>query len=103
MKVELEMTVRGGARSIRWDDGVLSGDDEVLGRLQRLIEDGRVQIDDLVSVLRAAELVTAQRVTLTNLDLVEPEPVDLDGRPSDVVVATVRTAPLDPFDGLATN
>ena len=73
MRVELAMTVRGGDRVLRWDDGVLTGDDEVLRRLRPLIEHGQVEVDDLLSVVRGAELVTAQHVSLSNLDLVDPD------------------------------
>ena len=79
MRVELRMRVRGGDRFLEWADGVLTGDSEVLRRLQPLVESGRVRIDDLVSVIRGAEDVTAQHVTLANLDLVEPDGVVTGG------------------------
>jgi hypothetical protein len=78
MRIELSMCVRGDDRTVRWEDGVLSGDDEVLRRLDPLIERGQVDITDLLSVVRGAELVTAQQVTLAPLDLLEPD-VDLRG------------------------
>jgi hypothetical protein len=73
MRVQLEVRVRGSERTLHWADGVLRGDDEVLRRLQTLIDGGRVDLDDLVSVLRGVELVTAQQVSLVNLDLADPE------------------------------
>jgi len=73
MKIELTMQVRGGDRVIQWDDGALSGDDEVIRRLMRLVDDGLVDLGDLLSVVRGTEVVTAQHVTIANLDLVEPE------------------------------
>jgi hypothetical protein len=79
MRVELGMNVRGGERTVCWEDGVLSGDDEVLRRLQPLIDRGQVEVQDLLSVLRGTELVTAQQVTIVNLDLIEPEVLADDG------------------------
>lgn len=73
MKVELTMEVRGRDRVIQWDEGTLSGDGEVIRRLGRLVDDGLVDVDDLLSVMRGTELVTAQHVTIANLDLVEPD------------------------------
>ena len=73
MKIELTMQVRGGDRMIQWDEGMLSGDDEVIRRLMRLVDDGRVDVTDLLSVVRGTEAVTAQHVTITNLDLIEPD------------------------------
>lgn len=73
MRVELTMEVRGGDRSIQWDEGTLSGDGEVIRRLRRLVDDGLVDVDDLLSVVRGTELVTAQHVTIANLDLVDPD------------------------------
>lgn len=75
VRIEMRMQVRGGERVLEWVDGVLSGDSEILRRLQPLVESGRVRIDDLVSVIRGAEAVTAQQVTLANLDLIEPDGV----------------------------
>jgi hypothetical protein len=74
MRIELGMEVRGDRRTLRWEDGALTGDDEVLRRLQPLIDAGRVQPDDLVSVVRGTEQVTAQHVEVLNLDLVEGPP-----------------------------
>jgi hypothetical protein len=73
MKIELTMQVRGGDRTIQWDDGTLCGDEEVIRRLMRLVDDGQVDLGDLLSVVRGTEVVTAQHVTIANLDLVEPE------------------------------
>ena len=73
MRVELSMSVRGGIRRLEWNDGALSGDDEMISRLQRLVEAGRIDVDDLLSVVRGTELVTAQRVGVVNLDLTEPD------------------------------
>ena len=77
MRIELSMCVRGEERLVRWEDGAVSGDDEVLRRLDPLVESGQVDLTDLLSVVRGAELVTAQQVTLAPLDLLEP---DGDGR-----------------------
>jgi hypothetical protein len=66
------MLVRGGERVVEWHDGLLSGDQEVLRRLQPLLDSGRVLVDDLLSVIRGTEHVTAQHVQLANLDLVDP-------------------------------
>lgn len=87
MRFELTMQVRGGSRSIRWHEGELTGDDEVLRRLQILVDEGRVDVTDLLSVVRATELVTAQHVSIANLDLIEP---DLD------LVEPDRTASVPP-------
>lgn len=73
VRVELRMRVRGGERVLEWADGALTGDGEVLRRLQPLVDTGRVRVEDLVSVIRGTEAVTAQQVTLANLDLVEPD------------------------------
>jgi len=69
------MQVRGDDRVLEWTDGALTGDREILRRLQPLVETGQVQIDDLVSVIRGTETVTAQQIELANLDLVEPDDV----------------------------
>ena len=79
MRVELKVEVRGGERVVQWHDGCLTGDPEVLRRLQPLVDTGRVEVADLLSVIRGTEDVTAQHVTLANLDLVEP--IDLRARP----------------------
>ena len=73
MRVEISMTVRGGLRRLEWDDGSLSGDGEVIRRLEPLIELGRIDVADLLSVVRGAELATAQRVGVVNLDLTEAD------------------------------
>ncbi len=67
VRVELTATIRGGERRVRWDNGELTGDDEILRRLGTC----GVPIDrsDLVSVLRGVEMVTAQHVDVVNLDI----------------------------------
>jgi len=71
--VELIATIRGAERRMRWRDGELAGDDEIVRRLERVIASGAVDPDDFLSVLNGIELVTAQHVEVVELDLVETE------------------------------
>lgn len=91
MRVELMVTVRGVERRVRWLDGQLMGDAEILRRLDRVVEAGQVDRGDLLSVVRGVELVAAQHVELVNLDLVEP--VDADEAAAPISLPLVDASP----------
>jgi len=71
MTVELTGTVRGERVAIRWSDGRVSGSRVLLRRIEPLVAAGRVDLDDLNSVIHGLELVSAQRMRLTVIDLDE--------------------------------
>jgi hypothetical protein len=68
MEIELCGTVRGESVTVRWRDGALSGDDELLQRVAPLLGDGRCDPGDLTSVIRAVEMVAGQRMKLRVID-----------------------------------
>lgn len=71
MTVELTGMVRGQAVTVRWCDGEISGSVVLLRRIEPLVAEGRVELDDLNSVIHGLELVSAQRMRLTVIDLDE--------------------------------
>jgi len=68
MQIELSGTVRGEQVAVQWCDGDLDGSDELLRRLEPLVSEGRCDTSDLSSVIRAIELIAAQRMHLRVLD-----------------------------------
>jgi hypothetical protein len=78
--VELTARIRGSERRVRWRDGELAGDDEIVRRLERVVASGLVEPGDFLSVLRGVEMVTAQHVDVVELDLVGAEVRGREGR-----------------------
>ncbi len=74
MKVELNVTIRGEERVLVWEDGVLTGDDEVRARMSAPADAARKTTEDLVEVINEIEAVTAQHVTFSMVEAAE-EPV----------------------------
>jgi hypothetical protein len=68
MEIELSGTVRGEAVAVRWRDGELEGSEVLLQRVDSLLEDGRCNVGDLTSVIRAIEQVAGQRMRLRVID-----------------------------------
>jgi hypothetical protein len=75
MEIELSGTVRGEAVAVRWRDGELDGSDVLLQRLDPLLVDGRCDLADLTSVIRAVELTAGQRMKLRVVDERAARPV----------------------------
>jgi len=68
MEIELSGTVRGEVVAVRWRDGTLDGSEVLLGRMQGVLTDGRCDLGDLTSVIRAVEQVAGQRMKLRVID-----------------------------------
>jgi len=74
MRVELAVMLRGEARRLVWDEGVLTGDSDVLRRLRLRDPDDRLE-HDLVATIRGIEAATAQRVVFCSIEDEPQRPV----------------------------
>ena len=68
MEIELSGTVRGEAVALRWRDGELGGSEALMERMELVVAEGRCDLDDLTSVIRAVEQVAGQRMKLRVID-----------------------------------
>jgi hypothetical protein len=71
LDIELSGMVRGERETVRWHDGDLTGSVVLLERIEPLLADGRIDPDDVSSVVRGLEQVAGQRLELKVFDPVD--------------------------------
>jgi hypothetical protein len=71
LEIDLSGMVRGERETVRWHDGDLTGSEVLLERIAPLLADGRVDPDDVFSVVRGLEQVAGQRLELKVFNFVD--------------------------------
>jgi hypothetical protein len=74
MEIELSGTVRGEPVMVRWREGDLDGNAELLQRIAHMLADGRCDLTDLTSVIHCVEFAAGQRMKLRVVDGGTPRP-----------------------------